>query len=430
MVIASNPPLAVAPRSDSGAFTFASGLVHVTSDQYSPVRGRIRKLRDTFDFGRIMSDDAEKQVYGELVNPDEESRMSDAAAELKKYKHLIESADNEKSRLLLEKIEAETEKKRAEAELQSFMDSEDKVSDQFNRDLLEVQEERKSLDRVQQDLKKELYDLQKKLQLKRDESDSLRRRFKIEARIPVKAVKFARVQERDEAEDQVESVFTVTQTPSFLLKGGQALITFEEEKVAEQILRLAKCSVACDKAKMEVKPYALTLDPSVKFEVHIQVSKKSVKFCNAPPTLPEERMRDRLELSFSRASRGGGEVEKLEYHKDTGSGRVTFISTGVAESLVHRGKFCVDTGSDVVVDVLPLYEYQLRKFQTYSGAPRRTVLLGGIQALMDEEDLQDHLEIHFQKPSNYGGEVENIKYVPDGERLTAFFSEDSKEKEA
>lgn len=53
--------------------------------------------------------------------------------------HLIESADNDKSRLLLEKIEAETEKKRAEAELQSFMDSEDKVSDQFNRDLLEVQ---------------------------------------------------------------------------------------------------------------------------------------------------------------------------------------------------------------------------------------------------------------------------------------------------
>lgn len=35
----------------------------------------------------------------------------------------------------------------------------------------------------------------------------------------------------------------------------------------------------------------------------------------------------------------------------------------VAENLVHRGKFCVDTGSDVLVDVLPLYEYQLRKFQ-------------------------------------------------------------------
>uniref|UniRef100_A0A8C1X5R9 NID domain-containing protein n=1 Tax=Cyprinus carpio TaxID=7962 RepID=A0A8C1X5R9_CYPCA len=375
-----------------------------------------------------MSDADENRVNGEL-----RADMSDAAAEIKKYKDLIESADTERSRLLLEKAEAETEKRKAEAELQSFMDDEDKIFDKFNKDLVEVQEERTSLDRAQQDLKRELHDLQKKLQLKRDESDSLQRKFKIEARIPVKAVKFVRELEREEgeeADDQVQSVFTVTQRPSFLLKGGQALITFEEEKVAEQILRLAKCSVACDKAKMDVKPYALSLDPSVKFEVHIQVSKKSVRFCNAPPTLPEERMRDRLELSFSRASRGGGEVEKLEYHKDTGSGRVTFLSTGVAESLVHRGKFCVDTGSDVVVDVLPLYEYQLRKFQTYSGAPHRTVLLGGIQALMDEEDLQDHLEIHFQKPSNYGGEVENIRYVPDGSLLTAFFSEDGKEKEA
>uniref|UniRef100_A0A8C2JWX7 N-myc-interactor-like n=1 Tax=Cyprinus carpio TaxID=7962 RepID=A0A8C2JWX7_CYPCA len=375
-----------------------------------------------------MSDADENRVNGEL-----RADMSDAAAEIKKYKDLIESADTERSRLLLEKAEAETEKRKAEAELQNFMDDEDKIFDKFNKDLVEVQEERTSLDRAQQDLKRELHDLQKKLQLKRDESDSLQRKFKIEARIPVKAVKFVRELEREEgeeADDQVQSVFTVTQRPSFLLKGGQALITFEEEKVAEQILRLAKCSVACDKAKMDVKPYALSLDPSVKFEVHIQVSKKSVRFCNAPPTLPEERMRDRLELSFSRASRGGGEVEKLEYHKDTGSGRVTFLSTGVAENLVHRGKFCVDTGSDVVVDVLPLYEYQLRKFQTYSGAPHRTVLLGGIQALMDEEDLQDHLEIHFQKPSNYGGEVENIRYVPDGSLLTAFFSEDGKEKEA
>ncbi|KAL1267281.1 hypothetical protein QQF64_032644 [Cirrhinus molitorella] len=357
--------------------------------------------------------------------------MSEAAAELKKYQDLIEKADTEKSRLLLEKDEAETEKKKAETELQRFMENEDAITEQFNRDLQELQEEKKSLDRINQDLKRELHDLQKKLQAKRDESDSLQRKFKIEANIPEKAVKFARVleKEEEEADDQVESVFTITQRPSFVLKGGQALITFEEEKVAEQILRLAKCSVACDKAKMDVKPYALTLDPSVKFEVHIQVSKKSIRFRNAPPTLPEERMRDRLELSFSRASRGGGEVEQLEYDARTGMGRVTFLNTGVAENLVQRQSFCVDTGSDMVVDVLPLYEYQLRKFQTYSGVPNRTVLLGGVQALMDEEDLQDHLEIHFQKPSNYGGEVENIKYVPDKTQLTAFFSEDIKEKE-
>ncbi len=37
----------------------------------------------------------------------------------------------------------------------------------------------KSLDRVNQDLKRELDDLQQKLHLKRDESDSLQRRFKV-----------------------------------------------------------------------------------------------------------------------------------------------------------------------------------------------------------------------------------------------------------
>ncbi|KAK7169563.1 hypothetical protein R3I93_005518 [Phoxinus phoxinus] len=376
-----------------------------------------------------MSDNAEDRVNGELRSLDDE--MIAAEAELQKCKDLVESADNERSRLLLEKAVADDEKRKAEAELQAFMHSEEKLADKFKRDFQEVQEEMKSLDRVNQDLKRELDDLRKKFQLKRDESDSLQRKFKIQARIPVKTVKFTHgleTEEGDEREDVVASVFTVTQRPSFRLKGGQALITFEEEKVAEQILRLAKCSVTCDKAKMDVKPYSLTLDPSVKFEVHIKVSKKTIKFRNAPPTLPEERMRDRLELSFSRASRGGGEVEKLEYNKSDGTGRVTFVHTGVAENLALRGKFCVDAGSDVVVDVFPLYDYQLKKFQTYSGAPNRTVLLGGIQGLMDEEDLQDHLEIHFQKPSNYGGEVENIKYVPDGKELTAFFCEDGVEK--
>lgn len=107
----------------------------------------------------------------------------------------------------------------------------------------------------------------------------------------------------------------------------------------------------------------------------------------------------------------------------------TSALTLVAENLVLREKFPVDTSTDLMVDLLPLYEYQLKKFQTYSGVPNRTVLLGGIQEVMDEEDLQDHLEIHFQKPSNYGGEVQTIKYIPDGKSWTAFFSDDNDETE-
>lgn len=37
------------------------------------------------------------------------------------------------------------------------------------------------------------------------------------------------------------------------------------------------------------------------------------------------------------------------------------------------------------------------------------------------EDLQDQLEIYFQKPSNSGGEIEDIVCVPKGEVLQAVF---------
>lgn len=64
-------------------------------------------------------------------------------------------------------------------------------------------------------------------------------------------------------------------------------------------------------------------------------------------------------------------------------------------------------------------------FQTFCGSPKRTILLDDIEDKEDEEDLQDHLEIHFQKPSNYGGEIESIKYISGGKTLQAFFCDDS-----
>lgn len=67
--------------------------------------------------------------------------------------------------------------------------------------------------------------------------------------------------------------------------------------------------------------------------------------------------------------------------------------------------------------------------QTFCGTVKRTVLLDDIKDIEDEEDLQDHLEIHFQKPSNCGGEIENIKYVSGGNDLQAYFCEDKVEEE-
>lgn len=66
----------------------------------------------------------------------------------------------------------------------------------------------------------------------------------------------------------------------------------------------------------------------------MNVSKKTVQISMAPPVLPEEHMRDRLEISFSRPSRGGGEVEKVSYNKSSGTAEITFLNTGGMASLL------------------------------------------------------------------------------------------------
>lgn len=55
----------------------------------------------------------------------------------------------------------------------------------------------------------------------------------------------------------------------------------------------------------------------------------------------------------------------------------------------------------------------------------RTVLLTGIPDIMDKDNLQDNLEIHFQKTTNGGGEVESIIYNPLDHTTLALFEEDS-----
>ncbi|XP_062861951.1 N-myc-interactor [Trichomycterus rosablanca] len=378
--------------------------------------------------------DLKGQTNGELETDTlAEQELTDAKNELEKLRKLMEAADTEKSRLFLEKMETDGMKKKAQQETADLLQAEEQIVVGHGKQMQDLQKEIISLKKANEDLVKKLQRYKEELKSKQDETDTLQQRFKINAQIPEKKMKFTHVEKEEESSEDnnedISAVFAIRQRPSILLKGGQALITFEEEKVTDQILKLSKCTVTCDTNRVEVKPCPLALQPSVKFEVHIKVSKRTIKFSNAPPILPVERMRDRLELSFSKPSRGGGEVEKLEYDPKTETGYITFVNTGVAENLTLKGKFYVDVGKEIVVSVEPLFEYQLKKFQSFSGVPKRTLLLKDIPEVSDEEDMQDHLEIHFQKPSNYGGEVESIKYLSKRD-LRAFFCEDCAQMEA
>ncbi|KAJ8253280.1 hypothetical protein GJAV_G00211080 [Gymnothorax javanicus] len=346
--------------------------------------------------------------------------------ELETWKNKLEKAETEKSRLLLEKLSSEDAKKQAYNEMMKQLEQQKDQEAKFKREFEANQENIRSLEKRNLTLMAQLKTYEDALNAKRAEYLSLQQKAKVKVHIPETKVKFVGVEEEGEYGcDDIVGVFTIIQKPSVRLTGGQALITFEEEQVAENILRLPKCPVECDKTRMDLKPCSVTLDPSVKFEVHTNVSKRKIRFNNLAPYLPAERMRDRLEIGFSRPSRGGGEVENVVYNIDKRKGEITFLNTGVAESLVLRKKYTVDDSRKVSADIHPYFDYQLKNFQMCSGVVKRTVLLDGIRDVEDAEDLQDHLEIHFQKPCNYGGEVESIKYISRPNAAEAYFTEDA-----
>ncbi|KAK9538145.1 hypothetical protein VZT92_005698 [Zoarces viviparus] len=359
---------------------------------------------------------------------EEEARETEEAKkELETWKTKAEKADDVKARLILEKLEEDEAKEKAKQEMMAHVKKQEECQKEFKLNMSTVQEEILLLGGHRHVLLDRLKRCQAALEAKRAESTKLKQKFKIYAQIPDTEVEF-RAPSKEEGDDNsqpIRGVFAISQRPTVLLQGGQALITFEEEKVASQILKIAKCSVSCENISLDVKPRRITMEPAVKFEVHLDVSRKQLKVSNVPLSIPEERTKEHLEMSFSRPSRGGGEVDGVEYDRNTGTGQITFLHPGVAEGLALSGRYRVDLDSEVNVLVGPVYKYQLCKFQTFCGAPKRTVLLNDIEDKGDEEDLQDHLEIHFQKPSNFGGEIESIQYASRGKALQAFFCEDS-----
>ncbi|XP_061580538.1 N-myc-interactor [Cololabis saira] len=351
-----------------------------------------------------------------------------AKRELASLKAKVDKADDVKAGLFLEKMEAEQRKTKAKQEMLSHADKQQSYLKELNQSLTLVQDEITTCSKGKQGLMDKLRRCQQELDDRRAEAVTLKQKFKISAQIPDTEVKFLHPHEEEEvgagSGQLIRGVFTISQRAVLLLKGGQALVSFEEEKVACQILKNSKCVVSCEDTSVEVKPRPITLDPAVKFEVHLDVSREELNVSDIPASMSKERTRDRLELSFSKPSRGGGEVEVVEYDEDSGTGKITFLHPGVAERLALIGRYNVHLKNNTDVKVGPSFEYKLQKFQTFCCSTKRTVLLDDIKDVEDEEDLQDHLEIHFQKPSNSGGEIESIRYASGGKRLQALFGED------
>ncbi|XP_063260020.1 interferon-induced 35 kDa protein [Prinia subflava] len=216
------------------------------------------------------------------------------------------------------------------------------------------------------------------------------------------------------------------------LPGGSALITFEEAKVAQRITEMREHTVqlSCEELdQCRVRVQAVPVDillPSA-LEIRLTQSSRSILLSDLPSLdISKEALLDKLELFFSKTKNGGSEVDSREFLEDSDQVVLTFTEDGVAQSLIERGHTQVPIGKGKYkIKISPYMSGDISNLQLQPSRCPRTVLLSGIPDVLSEESMRDALEIHFQKASRGGGEVDALAYVPAGRAGSAVFVEDT-----
>ncbi|NXE70591.1 IN35 protein, partial [Calcarius ornatus] len=209
------------------------------------------------------------------------------------------------------------------------------------------------------------------------------------------------------------------------LPGGSALITFEEAEVAQRIIEKREHTVELSCGQLEeldqcrVRVQAVPVDillPSALEVGLLTQSSRSILVSDLPSLdIPREALLDKLELFFSKTKNGGSEVESREFLEDSQQVVLTFTRDGVAEPLIERGYIQVPIGKGKYnIKISPCMSGDISNLQLQPSRCPRTVLLLGIPDVLSVESTRDALEIHFQKASRGGGEVDALAYVPAG----------------
>ncbi|KAM7105143.1 N-myc-interactor [Molossus nigricans] len=281
--------------------------------------------------------------------------------------------------------------------------------------------------RLVDEMVKENIELKMEIQKLEAELQEATGNSEIKEDIPEMKMKFTALEnpENDSQYLNISCSFQVSSQVPYELQKGEALITFEEEEVAQNVIRLGKHNVNIMDRTVEVVAKPVLLKPGVRFQVHAEVSKMKINVTEIPDELPADQMRDKLELSFCKSRNGGGEVESVGYDKEAGSAVITFVETGVVDKILKKKDYPLYINQDCFrVVVSPYIETHLKKFQVFSGISKKTVLLTGMEELqmMDEEFIEDLISIHFQREKNGGGEVDMVK-ISLNQPCVAYFQE-------
>ncbi|XP_069809189.1 interferon-induced 35 kDa protein [Dendropsophus ebraccatus] len=215
----------------------------------------------------------------------------------------------------------------------------------------------------------------------------------------------------------------------YTVRGGTALIVFEEPSVAARLIKKRLHRVVVEECYINVRAEPVELTVLDSLNVDMDRSPWKILVSNLPADVPQDKLLDKIELFFSKPSNGGGEVEFREYLADSRSVTLTFTQEGVAPRLVEKRTFNVPFSDREThqVCVSPSLDGTITGYQMKRLQCNRTVLITGIPDIKDEDTMNDLLEIHFQKESNEGGEVQKLFYCPEGKNAVVVFEDDEDE---
>ncbi|KAK2492698.1 hypothetical protein MC885_007353 [Smutsia gigantea] len=214
---------------------------------------------------------------------------------------------------------------------------------------------------------KENTQLKEEIQKPEAELEEATRNFQIKVDIPETQMKFTSLEnpEKDSQFFNTSCLFQVSSQVFYELQRGQALITFEKEEVAQNVIRMGKHHVHIEDLEVEVMANPVPLNSGVRFQVLIDLSKMKINVTEIPDELPENQMRDKLELSFSKSQNGSRQVECVEYDKQSRSAIITSVEMGVADKILKKKDYLLFINQHCHrVTVSPYIETHLN-FQEY-----------------------------------------------------------------
>ncbi|XP_033826992.1 interferon-induced protein 35 isoform X1 [Periophthalmus magnuspinnatus] len=363
------------------------------------------------DFSLVLEPSEETLEGLRALIQNEKDKLSQLEQEQKDLDQSIRETQN-----LTQQFRVRTQNLQQDLDLDQIRTKDQEAQDQEQLELGKQEE---------QELKMELEQVYSELSEEEAKMEKLRARVDVFSGAPERSVVFCGHTERPGK----GPLFNMEPLVEYPMEGGTAFIIFEEEEVAQRILSMHKHKVDLGgefHLNVEVRPVSIILPSSV--QVQAQVCPRRI-LVSCLPQMDKARLEDKLYIHFSQAKNGGGAVDEWHVQEESGTAVITFMQDNIAKGLTdvefHDVKLSEGTNR---VRVTPFINGNVTDLQTRFKLCQRTVLLTGIPDIADPETLQDLLEIHFQKKTSGGGEIEAILYCPVGQTRTALFHTPQKDK--